>query len=113
MTQDEQLRLLQSIKRNAPHYYERLRQRLRHKRQMISKCIDIARCSDEADYQSQINGVYNTSHCQLNYTERILLNFICLIKHKEHINNGVLKEDEDIQRWLSVLQRYSTTKDST
>ena len=88
MTQDEQLRLLQSIKRNAPHYYERLRQRLRHKRQMISKCIDIARCSDEADYQSQINGVYNTSHCQLNYTERILLNFICLIKHKEHINNA-------------------------
>ena len=108
MTEDEQIRILQTIKQNAPHYYLRLRKRLRRKRQMISKCIDIASRSDEVDYQSQINGIYNTSSSQLNYTERILLNFICLIKHKEHINNGVNIEDEEIQKWLGVLQRYST-----
>ena len=48
----------------------------------------------------------------MNQTETYLLNYICLIKHKEQLNDGILKDDADIQRWIGYLQDFRNTDDS-
>ena len=103
MTEEEKHLLYEAIKRNVPDYYDRLQQKLQQKRDLIQNCIVIASHYDD-DYQDEINTLYKSSHVFLNVTEIILLNYICLIKHKERFNNGILKEDEEIQKWIRILQ---------
>ena len=106
MTEDEKKQLYEAIKRNAPDWFERIKQQLVLKKAVISNCIAIASHSDDDDYQEEINRVYNTVRCPMNDTETILLNYICLIRHKEHVNNGIQKDDPDIQKWLRILVTY-------
>ena len=107
MTEDEKQRLYEAIKRNVPDYYELLQQRLHQKRELALCCISIATNSD-GDYQNEINEAYKATKVRFNYTETILLNYICLIKHKEHVIGEVDKEDEEIQKWVGVLQSCIT-----
>ena len=106
MTASEGQVILDAIKRNAPGWFERMRVEQAKKREMLSRCIDIACRSDNEGYQDEINGVYNASPFRLSEPDLILLNYICLIKHKEHINDGIVKDDEQIRKWLTVLARY-------
>ncbi len=106
MTENEKKQLYDAIKRNAPDWFERIQQMLRLKRAAITKCIVIASRSDDSDYQDKINRIYNSVHCSMNDTETILLNYICLIRHKEQVNNGIQKDDPDIQKWLRILLIY-------
>lgn len=95
--------LLKAIRRNAPEWYERLKRNQELKRTTISNCIDIAANSDNRHYQDEINDMYNSSHINLNESELVILNFLCLIKHKEHIEPDIKKDNEDVQRWLSYI----------
>lgn len=105
MTEEEKQMLYEAIKRNVPDYFDRLQQKLQQKRDLIQNCIAIASHYDD-DYQDEINTLYKSSHVFLNVTEIVLLNYICLIKHKERFNNGILKEDEEVQEWVRVLQSH-------
>lgn len=105
MTEEEKQMLYEAIKRNVPDYFDRLQQKLQQKRDLIQNCIEIASHYDD-DYQDEINTLYKSSHVFLNVTEIVLLNYICLIKHKERFNNGILKEDEEVQEWVRVLQSH-------
>ena len=107
MTEDEQKMLLEAIKRNAPVWYERIRTKQEQKKSVISTCINIAGGSDCDDYQNEINRLLQNGQTKLNSREQILLNYVCLIKHKESLNSEVVRDDTDIQKWLSVLIRYS------
>lgn len=95
--------LINAIKRNAPDWFNRLQNRQIEKRGMITKCLNIARKSDTDDYKDIINNTYNSGTIRLNEAEIILLNYICLIKHKEHVEGEIEKTDSEIQRWLSII----------
>ncbi len=106
MTEKERDVLYGVLKREAPEYYEKLRCRYERKKTMIAHCFRIASCSDNPDYQGEIKKVYYTSHSLLNDTELVLLNHICLIRHREHLNQGIDRDDADIQKWMRVIQCY-------
>lgn len=107
MTEIEQQRIINALKRDVPNYYELLKQRMENKRNVILNCLDISSNSVSEHYQEDINRIYNQSRIPFSDAEIILLNYICLIRHKELLNQGINKDDEDIQRWLKVLERYS------
>ena len=106
MTEHERQSLCQAIKRNAPDWYKRLKKRLEQKRKLIITCIDIASRSDNTYCQDEVNRIYNTCCSLMNQTETYLLNYICLIKHREQLNDGIRKEDKDIQRWIKYLKEF-------
>ena len=106
MTELEKQSLYDAIRRNSPNYFNILSQRLDRKRKMIADCIELASISDNTTYKDEINRIYNTCCSLMNETETFLLNYLCLIKHKEHINNGIKKDDEDIQRWIERLRHF-------
>ncbi len=106
MSDNEKQQILIALKSNCPDYYNKLIKRLQRKKDMICKCLDIACQVGNSDYQADINAVYHTCCSLMNETETFLLNYLCLIKHKEHINNGVKKDDEDIQRWIERLKHF-------
>ena len=106
MSDNEKRHVLIALKTNCPVYYNKLLQRLQKKKDMIYKCIDIACQADNSDYQADINTVYRSCCSLMNETETFLLNYLCLIKHKEHINCGIKKDDEDIQRWIERLKHF-------
>lgn len=106
MSEEEQKWLLEAIKINAPAWYERLKKSSALKKSLISDCIDASRNEDDG-YQDQINQLLHSCQTKLNDNELILLNYVCLIRHKEHINKDLDKDDEELQRWLSILIRYS------
>lgn len=112
MTDYERRVIVEAIKRNAPKWYEQLIQKQHLKRDMISACIDIASRSDNNNYQNEVNRIYNTCCSLMNQTETFMLNYICLIKHREQHNNGIKKDDADIQRWIGHLQDCRNTEDS-
>ena len=112
MTDYERRVIVEAIKRNAPKWYEQLILKQQKKRDMISACIDIASRNDNIDYQDEVNRIYNTCCSLMNQTETYLLNYICLIKHKEHIDDGIMKDDADIQRWIGYLQDFRNNEDS-
>lgn len=114
MTEAERSILIDALKRDVPYYYERIKQRTQLKKEMISKCIRIASSYDNNDYKTEIKRLlYSRSRARLSETELILLNYICLIRHKEYINiNTQLKNDEEIQKWVEVLKRYIVEDES-
>lgn len=105
MTENERQSLCEAIKRNAPDWYKKLEKRLEQKRRLISICIDIASRSDSTYNQNEVNRLYNTCCSLMNKTETYILNYICLIKHKEQVNDGQ-SEDTDILRWVGYLQEF-------
>lgn len=111
MTEYEKEVIIQAIKRNAPCWYEKINQRLEQKRKMILACIDIAGRSDNTSDQNEVNRLYTTCCSMMNQTETYMLNYICLIKHREQLNDGIRKEDEDIQRWIKYLQEFRDSED--
>ena len=112
MTDYERQVLVDAIKRNAPKWYDQLIQKQHLKRDMISACIDFASRSDNTCSQTEVNRIYNTCCSLMNQTETNLLNYICLIKYREHLNDGIKKDDADIQRWIGYLQDFLNTEDS-
>ena len=112
MTDYERQVIVEAIKRNAPKWYEQLQLKQQKKHDMILACIDIASRNDNTDYQDEVNRIYNTCCSLMNQTETYLLNYICLIKHKEQLNDGILKDDADIQRWIGYLQDFRNNEDS-
>ena len=112
MTENERQSLCEAIKRNAPDWYKRLKKRFEQKRRLILTCIDIASRNDNDYSQNEVNRLYNTCCSLMNQTETYLLNYICLIKHKEHIDDGIMKDDADIQRWIGYLQDFRNNEDS-
>ena len=104
MTIDEG-QLLEKIRENAPEWYDRIMKKHELTRTTIIRCIDIAANSDNPNYQTEINELYNTSQVNLNEPEMVILNYVCLIKHKEHVETDIEKDDKDIQRWLSFIIR--------
>ena len=113
MTEAERSILIDALKRDVPYYYERIKQRTQLKKEMISKCICLASSCDNNDYQTEIKRLCSSSRARLSETELILLNYICLIRHKEYINiNTQLKNDEEIQKWVEVLKRFIVEDES-
>ena len=106
MTDKERDMLIETLKRDVPQYFEILRQRVKVKTELLKKCINIA-SSDNEDYQTEINNIYNSTQIYLSDVEVVLLNYICLIRHKEKNNkDNRLNNDEEIQRWVEVLKKY-------
>lgn len=112
MTDIEKQLIYNALKRNVPEYFNTLMLRLKQKKDMITNCIEIACHSDNVGYQDDINRLYNTCCSLMNKTETYLLNYICLIKHKEHVYGGIQKNDQDIQRWVKNLNRFRQSEDS-
>lgn len=106
MTEVESQSLYEAIKRNAPEWYEETVERLIQKRAIVSSCLKLANRSGNSNYQEEINRTYKDAGCLLNDTETILLNYLCLIKHKEHLNRKIEKDDEDIQKWIKILNIF-------
>ena len=48
----------------------------------------------------------------MNQTETYMLNYICLIKHKEQVCDGIPEDDADIRRWIGYLQEFRDSEDS-
>ena len=71
---------------------------------MLIDCIDAAFHSNSDNWWKDVNAVYKKG--RLNEFEEFLLQRICMIKHKEHINKRINKEDEEIQEWLKSLKQY-------
>ncbi|MBR3064530.1 MAG: hypothetical protein IKG90_02645 [Bacteroidales bacterium] len=105
MTEEESQSLYEAIKRNAPEWYKKTVERLNRKKAIVSTCLKIARRNSDYDYQEEINRTYKDAGCLLNDTETILLNYLCLIKHKEYLNAKIETDDEPI---ISLLDK--TTK---
>ena len=78
---------------------------------MILACIDIVGRSVNTSDQNEVNRLYTTCCSMMNETETYMLNYICLIKHREQLNDGIRKEDEDIQRWITYLQEFMESSD--
>lgn len=111
MTDYESQVIIEAIKRNAPKWYDRLIYKLRQKQDTIQACIDIA-CNLKSDcYQGEVNRIYTTCCSMMNKTETYMLNYICLIKHKEQVKDGILKDDADIQRWIGYLQEFRDSEE--
>ena len=115
MTEHERQSLCEAIKRNAPDWYKRLKKRFEQKRKLILTCIEIASRNDNTYSQTEVNRIYNTCCSLMNQTETDILNYICLIKHKEQVNDGQ-NDDTDIRRWVGYLQEFidsTNNKNST
>ena len=112
MTEYERQSLCEAIKKNAPEWYKRLKKRFEQKRKLIISCIDIASRDDNTYSQNEVNRIYNTCCSLMNQTETYMLNYICLIKHREKLNDGIRKEDEDIQRWIKYLQEFRCSENT-
>ena len=112
MTEYERELLCEAIKRNAPDWYKRLKKRQEQKRKLIITCMDIASRNDNTRSQDEVNRLYTTCCSMMNETETYMLNYICLIKHREQLNDGIRKEDEDIQRWIGYLQEFRDSEES-
>lgn len=111
MTDYERQVILEAIKRNAPNWYVRMNQKQQKKRDMILTCISIASDRENIGYQDEVNRLYNTCCSLMNQTETYMLNFICLIKHKEQVCDGILEDDADIRRWIGYLQEFRDSED--
>ena len=112
MTDKERDMLIETLKRDVPQYFERLRQRVMVKTELLKKCINIA-SSDNDNYQTQINNIYNSTQIYLSDVEVVLLNYICLIRHKEKSNkDNQLNNDEEIHKWVEVLKKYVVEDES-
>lgn len=112
MTDYERQVILEAIERNAPQWYVRMNQKQQKKREMILTCIDIASRSENDLYQDEVNRLYNTCCSLMNQTETYMLNYICLIKHKEQVCDGIPEDDADIRRWIGYLQEFRDSEDS-
>ena len=110
MTESEKLSLYEAIRINAPEWYERTVQKLGQKKAVVSDCLYIAGHNDD-DYQGEINRTYNSAKGLFNETETILLNYLCLVRHKEKRNGKVMKDDEEIRKWICVLERFVDTEE--
>lgn len=104
MSFEEEQIILRAIKENAPQWYIKIKKNVAQKRSMITKCVEVS-CNE--NYQEEINKIINSSQVYLNDQERILLNYICLIKHKEYLNNHIDRDDPEIQKWISILCKYT------
>jgi len=105
MTKDEKQLIYNALKQNAPDYFDKLMQKVQQKREMILTCIEIASNGKNEGYQGEINRLYNTCCSLMNKTETYILNYICLIKHKERVIDGQ-NDDTDIRRWVDYLQEF-------
>lgn len=108
MTESEKQSLYEAIRINAPEWYERTVQKLGQKKAVVSSCLYIAG-HNEDDYRDEINRTYNSAKGLFNETETILLNYLCLVRHKEQRNGKVMKDDEEIRKWIGVLERFIDT----
>ena len=112
MTKDEKQLIYNALRQNAPDYFGKLMQKVQQKREMILTCIEIASNGKNEGYQDEINRLYNTCCSLMNKTETYLLNYICLIKHKEQVCDGTPEIDGDIRRWVCYLQEFKNSEDS-
>lgn len=112
MTEQERRSLYEVLKRYAPNYLNRLESRYRKKRDMIMTCLDIASNGTDISYQDEVNRIYNTCCSMMNKTETYMLNYICLIRHREKVNHDISKDDEDIQKWIGYLQEFRNSGES-
>lgn len=112
MTEQERQSLYEAIQRNAPRYFDKMKQRLDLQRKMINDCIRVASQGDNPDYKEDINKIYNSCRVRLNENELILLNYICLIKYRESAENGIREDNSDIRRWIGILTSCIEEKDS-
>ena len=111
MTKDEKNLIYNALRRNAPGYFDKLMQKVNQKREMILTCIEIASNGNDDGYQDEVNRLYNTCCSLMNKTETYMLNYICLIKHKEQFNDRQ-NDDTDIRKW-SVTCRNSSIPRTT
>lgn len=105
MTKDEKNLIYYALRRNTPDYFDKLMQKVQQKRDMILTCFEIASNGENDEYQDEVNRLYNTCCSLMSKTETYLLNYICLIKHKEQVNDGQ-DDDTDIRRWVGYLQEF-------
>jgi len=85
MTEHETQVLYEALKRNVPNYFDKLVRKYQKKKDMILTCFDIASNGADHSYQDEINRLYNTCCSLMNETEKYMLNYICLIRHKEQM----------------------------
>lgn len=111
MTKDEKHLIYKALERNCPDYFNKLMGKVQQKRDMILTCINIASDSENVGYQDDVNRLYNTCCSLMNQTETYMLNYICLIKHKEQVCDGIPKDDADIRRWIGYLQEFRDSED--
>lgn len=112
MTKQERRSLYEVIRRYAPNYLNRLESRYKKKRDMIKTCFDIASNGMNTSYEDEVNRLYNTCCSLMNQTETYMLNFICLIMHKEQVCDGIPEDDADIRRWIGYLQEFRDSEES-
>lgn len=112
MTKDEKHLIYNALERNCPDYFNKLMGKVQQKRDMILTCINIASDSENVGYQDDVNRLYNTCCSLMNQTETYMLNYICLIKHKEQVCDGIPEDDTDISRWIGYLQEFRDSEDS-
>ena len=105
MTKDEKNLIYNALRRNTPDYFDKLMQKVNKKREMILTCIEIASNGNDDGYQDEVNRLYNTCCSLMNKTETYMLNYICLIKHKEQFNDRQ-NDDTDIRKWVGYLQEF-------
>lgn len=106
MTNEEIRLIYTALKRDCPDYFNKLKTEVQQKRDMILACIKIASNREKIGYQEEVNKLYNTCCSFMNQTETLMLNYICLIKHKEQFCDGDTKGDVDICRWIGYLQKF-------
>ena len=111
MTKDEKNLIYNALRRNTPDYFDKLMQKVNQKREMILTCIEIASNGKDDGYQDEVNRLYNTCCSLMNKTETYMLNYICLIKHKEQFNDRQ-NDDTDIRKWVGYLQEFRDSEDS-
>ena len=111
MTKDEKHLIYRALEKNCPDYFNKLMGKVQQKRDMILTCINIASDSENVGYQDDVNRLYNTCCSLMNQTETYMLNYICLIKHKEQICDGIPEDDADIRRWIGYLQEFRDSED--
>ena len=108
MTEKETRKFLaEHMQRESPELYKKIQQANEKKKQFISDLIDIA-CSieDEHEMMDKASDIYTDSDVHFTTAEEILIEKILRIKHKEHINKAVVKDDQQIQYWLQTLLKY-------
>lgn len=112
MTKDEKHLIYRALEKNCPEYFNKLMRKVQQKRDMILTCIEIASNGMNKGYQDGVNRLYNTCCSLMSQTETYMLNYICLIKHKEQVCDGIPEEDADIRRWVGYLQEFRDSEDS-
>lgn len=112
MTKDEKHLIFRALEKNCPEYFNKLMGKIQQKRDMILTCINIASDRENLGYQDEVNRLYNTCCSLMNQTETYMLNYICLIKHKEQVCDGIPEDDADIRRWIGYLQEFRDSEDS-